>query len=322
MSLVSRRARNKMAKVQQRLKFCIVPRVAELRAKIYKNLSSSAESQKILSHLSFGFEKDLYQAALNNLSDKGNPLRFNNFAYTMREIITLILSRYSSDEDILKCGWYINETDSDNGVTRAQRAKYAIQGGLSDERVFELLELDEEDQNYVREKLKTFTKLFRELNEHTHLREKRFDIGDSKCEDLALSVMRIVNDILVLVEDMRSQIISHVESEVDSTIVEEFISNTPDEIDILSTHSVVDYIELESFHVSKISSEHIWIVGVGIAHCALQWGSNSDLKNDLGATMSESYPYDFTLQAPLSDLTDLKLIPKGLQLDTSSWWSE
>ncbi|MFQ2342801.1 hypothetical protein ACK317_11655 [Aeromonas dhakensis] len=311
-----------MAKVQQRLKFCIVPRAVELRAKIYKNLSSSAESQKILSHLSFGFEKDLYQAALNNLSDKGNPLRFNNFAYTMREIITLILSRYSSDEDILKFCWYINETDSDNGVTRAQRAKYAIQGGLSDERVFELLELDEEDQNHIKEKLKTFTKLFLELNEHTHLREKHFDIGDSKCEDLALSVMRIVNDILVLVEEMRSQIISHVESEVDSTIVEEFISNTPDEIDILSTHSVVDYIELESFHVSKISSEHIWIVGVGIAHCALQWGSNSDLKNDLGATMSESYPYDFTLQAPLSDLTDLKLIPEGLQLDTSSWWSE
>ncbi len=322
MSLVSRRVRNKMAKVQQRLKFGVVPKTVQLRTKIYKSLSSSEESQKILSHLSFGFEKDLYQAALNNLSDKGNPLRFNNFAYTMREIITLILSRYSSDEDILKCCWYRNETNTDNGVTRAQRAKYAIQGGFSDERVFELLELDEEDRNYVQKKLKSFTKLFRELNEHTHLREKRFNIGDSKCEELALAVMRIVNDILVLVEEMRSQIISHVESEVDSTIVEEFISNTFDEIDILSTHSVVDYSELESFHVSKISSEHIWIVGVGIAHCELQWGSNSDLKNDIGATSSESYPYDFTLQAPLSNLRDLQLIPEGLKLDTSSWWGE
>uniref|UniRef100_UPI0018E1BC55 pPIWI-associating nuclease domain-containing protein n=1 Tax=Vibrio splendidus TaxID=29497 RepID=UPI0018E1BC55 len=69
-------------------------------------------------------------------------------------------------------------------------------------------------------------------------------------------------------------------------------------------------------------SEHIWIVGVGIAHCELQWGSNSDLRNDIGATMSESYPYDFTLQAPLSNLTDLELAPEGLKIDTSSWWGE
>ncbi|MEZ8410647.1 hypothetical protein AB4248_00290 [Vibrio splendidus] len=322
MSLVARRVRNKMAKVQRRLQFGVVPKTEKLRAKIYINLNSSKESQKIFSHLSLGFEKDLYQSALNNLSDKGNSLRFNNFAYTMREIITLILSRYSSDEEVLKCCWYRNETNSEDGITRAQRAKYAIQGGLSDERVFELLELDEEDRDYIQTKLKTFTKLFRELNEHTHLREKRFNIGDYKCEELALSVMHIVNDILVLVEDMRSQIISLIESEVDSTIVEEFISNTQDEIDILSTHSVVDYSELESFHVSKISSEHIWIVGVGIAHCELQWGSNSDLRNDIGATMSESYPYDFTLQAPLSNLTDLELAPEGLKIDTSSWWGE
>ncbi|WP_373416410.1 hypothetical protein [Vibrio parahaemolyticus] len=46
------------------------------------------------------------------------------------------------------------------------------------------------------------------------------------------------------------------------------------------------------------------------------------MKNDIGATSSESYPYDFTLQAPLSNLRDLQLIPEGLKIDTSSWWGE
>jgi len=104
----------------------------------------------------------------------------------MREIITLILAKYSSDDDILKCCWYKNETEKENGVTRTQRAKYAIQGGLSDDRIFEVLELDEDDdKDFLSETLKEFTRSFRELNEHTHLREKRFNIGDEFCENFA-----------------------------------------------------------------------------------------------------------------------------------------
>jgi hypothetical protein len=56
---------------------------------LYKHLICNSDSVKILEHLNTGFEKDLFLASLNNLSDKGNPLRFNNFAYCMREIITL-----------------------------------------------------------------------------------------------------------------------------------------------------------------------------------------------------------------------------------------
>ena len=92
----------------------------------------------------------------------------------MREIIVLILARYSSDDDILKCCWYKNETNKEDGVTRAQRVKYSIQGGFNDLRVFEIFELDEDDdKDFIKDTLKSFTKLFRELNEHTYFREKR-----------------------------------------------------------------------------------------------------------------------------------------------------
>lgn len=310
-----------MAKVQRRNLHKGFKRGKFQRTAIYKHLISNDNSIKILEHLGIGFEKDLFLASLNNLSDKGNPLRFNNFAYCMREIITLILDKYSSDEDILKCCWYRNETKKENGITRAQRAKYSIQGGFSDEKVFELLELDEEDDNgFISDTLKRFTKLFRELNEHTHLREKRFNIGDVLCESLAFQVLAVMNEILTSIENLRDQIKSHVESEVDEVLVTEFVTSTFNELDILSTHTFVDYSDLDSFHVESICSGHVIIKGYGTVYCELQWGSGSDMRNGIGASMSDSYPYEFTIHAKLNDLKSLELGDEGITVDTESWY--
>ena len=318
---ISRRRRKKMAKVQQRKLFNDFRGPKFHRTAIYKHLINNQDSIKISEHLLIGFEKDLFLASLNNLSDKGNPLRFNNFAYCMREILTLILARYSSDEDILKCCWYQNDTNKENGITRAQRAKYSIQGGFSDDRVFEILELDEdEDREFITETLNNFTKLFRELNEHTHLREKRFNIGDELCESLAFQVLRVMNNILMLIEGLRSQIKTHVEGEIDEVLIHEFVTTTFNELDILSTHSMVDDSELDHYYVNSICSDHVKIKGYGIVFCDLQWGSGADMRKGIGASMSQSFPYGFTIHAKLTDLKDLALGGTGIEVDTDSWY--
>jgi len=51
------------------------------------------ELDLISSHLADGFERDLFATALRNLADLENRLRFNNFAYTMRELMHRMLSR-------------------------------------------------------------------------------------------------------------------------------------------------------------------------------------------------------------------------------------
>ena len=318
---LSRRRRKKMAKVQQRKQNSGFRKEKFHRTAIFKHLISNANSIKILEHLGSGFERELFLASLNNLSDKGNPLRFNNFAYCMREIITLILAKYSSDEDILNCCWYKNETNKDNGVTRAQRAKYAIQGGFSDEMVFEILQLDEEEEkDFIKDTLKQFTKLFRELNEHTHLREKRFNIGDTLCESLAFQVLNVMDSILTFIEDLRERVKSYVEGEIDDALISEFVSSTFNELDILSTHTFVDYSELESYHVNSICSKHVVIKGYGTVYCDLQWGSGSDMRNGIGASMSDSFPYDFTIHSKLTDLKKLELGDEGITVDTDSWY--
>ena len=318
---LSRRRRKKMAKVQQRKLHEGDCKERQHRTVLYKHLIANHNSIKILEYLSSGFEKDLFLASLNNLSDKGNPLRFNNFAYCMREIITLILAKYSSDDDVLKCCWYKNETQKDNGVTRAQRAKYAIQGGLSDDRVFEILELDEDDdKEFLAETLKEFTRSFRELNEHTHLREKRFNIGDELCESLASQVLGVMKSILMMIEDLREQIKSHVEAEISDVLITEFVDTTFDDLDILSTHSVVDYSQVDDHYVDSICSDHVKISVDGTVFCELQWGSGSDMRNGIGASMSESFPYQAIIHAKLADFKKLELGEAGINVNTESWY--
>ncbi|ESJ34414.1 hypothetical protein CFSAN001084_04634, partial [Salmonella enterica subsp. enterica serovar Eastbourne str. CFSAN001084] len=106
---------------------------------------------------------------------------------------------------------------------------------------------DEDEENHIAKRLKEFTKLFRELNQHTHLREKRFNIGDKKCEALAHAVISTVFNILKIMEDLRDIINKQVESVIDEILLEEFISQTYDEIDVLSSHSNVDNFELDSY---------------------------------------------------------------------------
>src|ERR1700722_5327029 len=103
-----------------------------------------AEANIIRPWLSSGFEAELFEAALKNLNDHANPLRFNNFAYSVRETVRHVLKRLAPDYEVLRCHWYKNETGKQDGITRKQRAYFAVQGGLSDEYVKTSLGLDSE----------------------------------------------------------------------------------------------------------------------------------------------------------------------------------
>jgi hypothetical protein len=78
------------------------------------------------------FEKELFDAAMANLNDDSNKLRYNNFAYSIRELSRHFLHRLSPEDDVKSCQWFEILTETGN-LTRTQRIKYAIHGGLTDE---------------------------------------------------------------------------------------------------------------------------------------------------------------------------------------------
>lgn len=129
-----------------------------------------------------------------------------------------------------------------------------------------------------------------------------------------------MNEILTTIESLRDKIKSHVENEVDGVLITEFVTTTFNELDILSTHTFVDYSELDYYYIDSICSDHVVIKGSGTVYCELQWGSNSDMMNDIGASLDDSYPYDFTIHAKLTNLKSLELGDEGIIVDTDSWY--
>lgn len=77
------------------------------------------------------FEKELFIASLRNYCSHGNPLRFHNFAFSMRELVLRIIDRRAPDGKVKSATWYSRESDKFE-VTRRQKLKYCAQGILSD----------------------------------------------------------------------------------------------------------------------------------------------------------------------------------------------
>ncbi len=91
------------------------------------------QTNKIEKYLKTDFEKSLFGASLNYIKNRQeDPLRFNSFAYSMRELLRHLLDRFAPKENVKKCDqWFSQDPNAREGdVTRKQRLQYSIFGGL------------------------------------------------------------------------------------------------------------------------------------------------------------------------------------------------
>jgi len=265
-----------------------------------------AEIEKALTE---GFERDLFAASQKNLSDKSNPLRLNNYSYAMRELTRHMLHRLAPDENVLNCEWYKNETDKDNGITRKQRAYYAVQGGLYDSYVQNVLGLEVEDIH------KDLVKAINKLSKFTHIEPKVFALPDTEVDTLVNETTEAVNGFLATISDCRRLIIDSLWEQIDSAVIDETIQA----IDELATHHFIDEIYTDKVEIYEINYESIMFRVNGSIGCELQWGSNSDLKRGDGAVLPQSYPFTCELISPVYEPEAIESIEESLGVDTSSW---
>lgn len=263
------------------------------------------------------FQKDLLQASLDNINDSKNKLRFNNFAYSMRELSRHILYSLSPDQDVLDCSWYKNETTKPNGISRGQRIKYAIQGGLEDSFIdSELVEIAE--INSIKKKLTGSIDL---LSKYTHVNPNTFDIPDMEMIRFSEEVMTHLIEFAKTIIDSRQMIISKIDEKINDEFIQHSINETIDEVDILATHHNTEEISVDYTRIYKILSDRILIDVEGFVSVRLQWGSNSDLKNDIGAEMYDSFPYSGTVEVKLNDsFENAEVSITNFDVNTDSWY--
>jgi hypothetical protein len=259
------------------------------------------------------FESDLYSAILNNLNDNNNPLRLNNFSYSMRELTRHVLKRLAPDEKVIKCSWYKNETDKINGISRKQRAYFAVQGGLDDYFVKTELKIDVETVH------RDLIKSIDNLNKYTHIEENTFGIPTDKIQPLVNNVLDSVRIFYETIQFCKKTITDKLWESLDSAIVEETISDTILEIDELATHHTIEEVYVDKIYIPSIDHEFIYFDAIGNISCELQWGSNSDLRSGDGAILPQSFPFSCKLYSSIKNPQSVEVVEGSLNVDTSSW---
>ena len=268
-----------------------------------------------------GFEIKLLDAAINNLKEQKNVLRFNNFACSIRELSRHILHRLAPDDEIQRCSWYKPTYNEQNEITitRGDRVSYAIHGGF-DNNQLGLMGLLERTKTVKSNLSKTFDL----LNKYTHINADTFGMSDKETETKANAVINAFNDFFEAILSARDTIIKLLEEQIDKKVMEETLYSTNSDVDLLATHASIEEYEIQKIKIISVTSTNVEIEVYGDIEARLQYGSDGDLRRDDGFVFNETFPFCATMQAPISKkLKHFKIIGEiQFAVDTNSFYED
>jgi Predicted pPIWI-associating nuclease len=281
-----------------------MPLITKLRKKYEAHISKA---------LSNNFEQKLLAAAFDNL-EKSGPLCFNNFSYAIRELLRHLLHNLAPKNEIENCVWFNPDKDSKDGITRAHRIIYAIQGGLSDKFIEKVLEID--NQSTIKELLNAINV----LNKYTHIEESTFNISKKLTFTFADECLKATKLFIDDIISCRTSVIEKLRDSIDEHLLNETLSNTINSIDELASHHWIDEVYVDHVEIIKLGSKEIQLIAKGSISVGLQYGSNSDVRNDIGAVTEDTFPLTshltIKLERPLGSITNVD----NFYVDTSKFY--
>ncbi|MBB6274041.1 hypothetical protein HDF26_004514 [Pedobacter cryoconitis] len=241
---------------------------------------------RIKSILSDQFEHELFEASLNCLNDIHSKLRFNNFAYSIRELSRHFLHRLSPDENVKACSWFKKETE--NGQpTRAQRIKYAIQGGIEDNLLI-LLGIDVKE---FQRSAKSIKISIDSLSRYTHINPEVFDLDNLEVEARSKGVICDFETFVQAMISCRRQVMKLLEGKIEEEAIGAVVSASFENIDSLAPHYSLDAGYVENYSVEEINESEIVVIVEGEINVTLSWGSNSERRDGDGHDVEDSFPF-------------------------------
>ena len=249
--------------------------------------------------LTNNFEKILLEEAINNLNSN-SKIRFSNFAFVIRELIDIVLTRLAKDEDITNCSWYELPQNTERKVIRAQRIRYIIQGGF-EENIFDLM-LNIDFTNKISE----INKYFRdELSNNVHLTERCINYSHDEIEEKTKIFEEIIEKFVSMINNVRQQILNFLSDEIELVVNESFLSVTLSDLDILSTHTRIDCVDNIEIDINLITPEKIIGIITGNVNVFLQYGSDREVREGLGDISNDSYPFELPFTIDIEPINDL-----------------
>lgn len=240
-------------------------------------------------YLKGDFEKNLLESAILNLENH-HSLTFNNFAYAMREILRIVFHRLSPEEEIRRCSWYPSLKDSNDKITRRQRYKYAIQGGIG-EFLLKQFRLDES----IEKACSSLLNQIEILNNYTHIGEKTYNLSLENTKDLANQCFDAVIKVLRLIKRVRNKLYKNIISSLDEELFNKTVMNYVENIDLIAARAYVNQIKANKFVDMQIDSSKVSFTVKGEINCLLEYGNKIDIENG----DDWSFDMDFEFKAPV-----------------------
>lgn len=259
------------------------------------------------------FLKKLCKGAIQTGRDKANPIRGNLVASALRELATHILHSLAPDDEVRRCVWFEQATDTKT-VTRGQRARYIVHAGLPDDFVTEKLKVDASAM------AKPLLDAMNTLHKATHVKPETVVYKGSAVREMLYEVLVELHTLLEQAQHARHEIKAAVATALHNAVFESLILETIQELDELSTHTRVDGHWIDTITVRRLDATHIDYRITGEVEVELQYGSNSDVDNDIGTRSDDSYPYKAKVKVEAAKPLDIDADAIQLAVDTSSFY--
>ena len=260
-----------------------------------------------------GFLCQVLEGVMRVARDKGNPIRGNLVASGLREVVGHVLHTLAPDKSVRCCVWFEQAVDT-NTVTRAQRAKYIMQAGLPNDFVNDILGLD------VRPFVQPVLDAIKVLNKATHVRTETIIHRGQLIRGTMYDVMFGLLVLLDAAAASRNEMKRVVANVMNHAVFERLISETIQELDEISTHTVVDGHFIHTVEVIEMDATRICYVITGHVDVELQYGSDSDVRNDIGFRRDDSFPYRAAVSSDVAKPLEIHSHDIELVVDNSSFF--
>ncbi len=273
-----------------------------------KRLKTIPEVEMLSSRLEGDFEQEVFSSALRNYCSMGNPIRFNNFAFVIRELLTRVTDRLAPVDSVKLACWH-ERASEEREVNRRQQLKFCTQSYFPDVLVPDWAKED------IKEVTKEYLGLYQKLNKYTHINEQALGKNPKEAFAFLKDLLSSFTSILDAIHEIKTHIVEEVEQEVHDIVFEKLVFESHDALIEISSHTVVDAINVESYSVETINPDEVIFIGYGDIECTLNYGSKSD-----PFSMGHSVSFTFKVSSPINDITKLDFYEQGMYLNNSSFY--
>ncbi len=254
------------------------------------------------------FENELFVASLRNYCSHGNPLRFHNFAFSMRELVLQVIDRKAPDDEVKIANWYVKGS-SIYEVTRRQKLKFCAQGYLSD-KFLDKYSLEDLDLT-----IKEYLNKFNFFNKYTHITEKHFKPNPIKFYSNMKYIIELSREVIEGLSYLEGDVISNVEGNIRNELFNSIVNDFPTDLDILASNVIIEQTEPEQIDILDINDTNIDIEVSGTVYVSQEYGKDEDF-----VAMANDYPFTISLTVSVNDPSDITVDMSSLEVDTSSWF--